>query len=129
MSHALTVVLRTASETAVMLPDGTRQQHEAGTLLLGFRTGQLSRARQEIEALALSFLRCEALTQRASAALEMARQAWAEAAGPFHAKLARLREEVRTESDLNPSDGPATVPQERVTPSPPHTPGVTTAVG
>ena len=134
--HALTLVVATRGSARVSLPDGTRQQHEAGTLLLGFRTGQLSRARQEIEALALSFLRCEALTQRASAALEMARQAWAEAAGPFHAKLARLREEVRTESDLNPSDGPATVPQERVTPSPPTHPcrrsfpnGVTTAVG
>ena len=52
--HALTVVLRTASETAVMLPDGTRQQHEAGLLLLSFRTGQLARSRQEIAALALS---------------------------------------------------------------------------
>jgi hypothetical protein len=52
--HALTVVVRTKARAHALLPDGTRQEHEAGTLLLAFRTGQLSRSRMEISALALS---------------------------------------------------------------------------
>jgi len=110
--HALTLVVSTRAPTRVSLPDGTRQKHEPGTLVLGFRTGQLSRARHEIEALALSFTQCKALAERAAAALELAATAWDEAVTPFVTKLKELKAEVHKESELNPSDGAGSVAQE-----------------
>ena len=102
--HALSVVLRTPAATEVMLPDGTRQAHAAGTtLLLAFRTGQLGRSRQEISALALVHMQCEALVQRAYAALGTAERVWREAAEGFHAKLAKMGEMLR-------ADGRASTP-------------------
>jgi hypothetical protein len=102
--HALSVVLRTSAATEVMLPDGTRQAHGAGTtLLLSFRTGQLGRSRQEISALALVHMQCEALVQRAYAALGTAERVWREAAEGFHAKLAKMGEMLR-------ADGRASTP-------------------
>ena len=102
--HALSVVLRTSAATEVMLPDGTRQAHGAGTtLLLSFRTGQLGRSRQEISALALVHMQCEALVQRAYAALGTAERVWREAAEGFHAKLAKMGEMLR-------DDGRASTP-------------------
>jgi len=101
--HALTVVLRTSAATEVMLPDGTRQAHEAGTLLLSFRTGQLGRSRQEISALALVHMQCEALVQRAYAAMGTAERVWREAAEGLHAKLAKLGDVLR-------EDGRASTP-------------------
>ena len=93
--HALTVVLRTSAETSVMLPDGTRQQHEPGVLLLSFRTGQLARSRQEIGALALACLQCDALAQRAYAAVATAERVWREAIEPLHQKLAKMGDVLR----------------------------------
>ena len=102
--HALSVVLRTPAATEVMLPDGTRQAHAAGTtLLLAFRTGQLGRSRQEISALALVHMQCEALVQRAYAALGTAERVWREAAEGLHAKLAKMGEVLR-------EDGRASTP-------------------
>lgn len=102
--HALSVVLRTPAATEVMLPDGTRQAHAAGTtLLLSFRTGQLGRSRQEISALALVHMQCEALVQRAYAALGTAERVWREAAEGLHAKLAKMGDALR-------EDGRASTP-------------------
>ena len=59
------------------------QEHAAGTLLLAFRTGQLTRAHLEIRALALSYMQCEVLAARARQAIETAGQLWADAAAPL----------------------------------------------
>jgi hypothetical protein len=69
----LTVVTWAEGATKVLLPDGARVEHEAGMLLLAFRTGQLARGRGEIEALALAYMQCESLAQRAAAGIEAAK--------------------------------------------------------
>ena len=88
--HALTVVARTSAPSHALLPDGTWQEQPAGTLLLAFRTGQLTRARREIRALALSFMQCKALASRAKEGLHAAQRLWQEAVSPLHTKMASL---------------------------------------
>ena len=93
--HALTVIVHTSAHARALLPDGTKQDHAPGTLLLAFRTGQLTRANMEIRALALSFMQCEALAARARVALETAEQLWSEAVSPLHAKMHALDTELK----------------------------------
>ena len=93
--HALTVIVQAAAPATSLLPDGQRQEHAPGTLLLAFRTGQLTRAHLEIRALALSYMQCEALASRARAALEAAQRVWQEAVAPLHAKMASLERALR----------------------------------
>ena len=93
--HALTVIVHTSAHARALLPDGTKQDHAPGTLLLAFRTGQLTRANMEIRALALSFMQCEALAARARVALETAGQLWSEAVSPLHAKMHALDAELK----------------------------------
>ena len=92
--HALTVILQTSERANALLPDGTRQEHAPGTLLLAFRTGQLTRMRLEIRCLALSFMQCEALAARARLGLETCQRLWTDAASPLHAKFTALRTEL-----------------------------------
>lgn len=93
--HALTVLVRASAPAFSLLPDGTRQEHAPGTLLLAFRTGQLTRAHLEIRALALSFMQCEALASRARQAIEACQRVWHEAATPLHEKMSILDKELR----------------------------------
>ena len=82
--HSLTVVARTSAPSHAILPDGTRQEHPPGTLLLAFRTGQLTRARREIRALALSFMQvCPRPLSRAFSRL-LRPQIWPHLLSPFH---------------------------------------------
>ena len=48
--HALTVIVQAAAPATSLLPDGQRQEHAPGTLLLAFRTGQLGRSRRRVAA-------------------------------------------------------------------------------
>lgn len=98
--HALTVVVQTSAPARAIMPDGARQEHAPGTLLLAFRTGQLTRARSEIRALALSFMQSDALATRAKASLDAAKQYWNEAIAPLHSKMAALAVETRQAKGL-----------------------------
>ena len=93
--HALTVIVQTAGPAHALLPDGTKQEHAQGTLLLAFRTGQLTRANLEIRALALSYMQCEALASRAKAAIEICGKLWSEAVSPLHSKMSALDQELK----------------------------------
>ncbi len=96
--RVLTAIVRTARPTTVSLSDGTREQYGPGALVLAFRTGQLSRARLEIEALARAYMRASALAERVAGAVALARTLWEEAVSPLWEKLGQLAHEVKLES-------------------------------
>ena len=92
--HTLTAVVRASAPSTFTLPDGSTQTCPAGLLALGFRTGQLSRARLEIRALALAYMQADALAERANAAVGLAKRAWSDALSPFHEKMAAMQREI-----------------------------------
>ena len=99
--HALTVVVLTSGPTQAILPDGGKQEHKPGTLVLAFRTGQLTRSRVEIRALALAFMQCEALATRARGGLEVAQKVWSDAVAPLHSKMKHLASELEQTRGAN----------------------------
>ena len=92
--HTLTAVVRASAPSTFTLPDGSTQTRPAGLLALGFRTGQLSRARLEIRALALAYMQADALAERANAAAGLAKRAWSDALSPFHEKMASMQRDI-----------------------------------
>ena len=92
--HTLTAVVRASAPSTFTLPDGSTQTRPAGLLALGFRTGQLSRARLEIRALALAYMQADALAERANAAVGLAKRAWSDALSPFHEKMASMQRDI-----------------------------------
>ena len=112
--NLLTAVVRTANITTVCKSDGTQEMHAPGALVLAFRTGQLSRARLEIEALARAHARASAIADRVSGVISLAQTIWKEAILPLEAKLGALAKEVDAESGLV-SDAPCSLVRELIT--------------